>query len=121
MKNVFVINVNSLSLMTIVTIHIVPVLAKPPKVYTTVSFIQKITIIMNKTFFLAMIGILNGNLAIWVIFVVCYTLLVVGLSFKIYFLNYVIDGLEQFKNCINDHGFCFESLKPIRKSKESYD
>ncbi|CAH1102698.1 unnamed protein product [Psylliodes chrysocephalus] len=64
-----------------------------------------------------MIGILNGNLAIWVIFVVCYTLLVVGLSFKIYFLNYVIDGLEQFKNCINDHGFCFESLKPIRKTR----
>ncbi|CAG9828914.1 unnamed protein product [Diabrotica balteata] len=73
--------------------------------------------VLGCAIFMAMIGILNGNLAIWIIFVVCYTLLCLFLSLKIYFLNYVVDGLNQFRNSITKKGFTQHALKPIRKAR----
>ncbi|KAJ8920109.1 hypothetical protein NQ315_011765 [Exocentrus adspersus] len=45
--------------------------------------------------FLAMVGILNGSLVVWVVFAFCYTVLCVVVSLKIYFFNYAVDGVKQ--------------------------
>ncbi|KAJ8945172.1 hypothetical protein NQ318_001638 [Aromia moschata] len=73
--------------------------------------------VLGAAIFMAMVGILNGSLAIWIIFVVCYTVLCIVLSFKIYFMNYVLDGLKQFKTDIVRKGFCSDAFKPIRKAR----
>lgn len=65
--------------------------------------------------FSAMVGILNGSLAIWIFFVLVYSILCVYISFKIYFVSYVLDGFIQFKNSLTERGFRRETFVPIRK------
>ncbi|CAG9819072.1 unnamed protein product [Phaedon cochleariae] len=73
--------------------------------------------ILGGAIFMAMIGILNGSLAIWIIFIVFYSALVVILSFKIYFLNFVLDGLKQLKRDIQKKGIGVDTFNPIRKAR----
>ncbi|XP_023029154.2 sid-1-related A [Leptinotarsa decemlineata] len=73
--------------------------------------------VLGGAIFLAMLGILNANMFIWIIFFICYATLTVIVSLKIYFLNFVLDGLTQFKNNVEKKGFCTEALKPIRKTR----
>lgn len=62
-----------------------------------------------------MLGILNGNLIIWILFALSYTALCIGLSFKIYFFNYVLAGLSQLKDNIKEKGLCSDAFKPVRR------
>ncbi|XP_056636310.1 SID1 transmembrane family member 1-like isoform X1 [Diorhabda sublineata] len=79
--------------------------------YTTFS-------VLGIAIFMAMIGILNGNLVIWITFVVCYSFLCIFLSLKIYYLNYVIDGLRQLKKNLSNSGITIrECFRPIRKTR----
>ncbi|XP_066157287.1 SID1 transmembrane family member 1-like [Euwallacea fornicatus] len=67
--------------------------------------------------FIAMMGILDGSLVIWVIFLVGYFVLILILSLKIYYLNFAVDGMKQFYNCIQKSGFCKETFVPLKKSR----
>ncbi|KAJ8978688.1 hypothetical protein NQ317_004216 [Molorchus minor] len=73
--------------------------------------------VLGGTIFLATVGILNGSLAIWVIFAVCYTILCVTISFKIYFMNYVLEGISQLRSGVKRKGVCKETFIPIRKAR----
>lgn len=64
-----------------------------------------------------MIGILNGTLTVWIVFVVIYSLLCVYISFKIYFISFVFDGFKQLKDNIQNSEDKVEAIVPIRKSK----
>lgn len=68
-----------------------------------------------------MVGILNGSMVIWIIFAISYTVLCIAVSFKIYFLNYVLEGFLQLKNNINERGLCSDAFKPIRKGKFCFE
>lgn len=79
--------------------------------YTTFS-------VLGIAIFMAMVGILNGNLAVWIIFVICYSFLCIFLSLKIYYLNYVIDGLRQLKDNFSNKGITArECFRPIRRTR----
>lgn len=73
--------------------------------------------VLGVAIFLAMIGILNGSLAIWIIFTLMYSILCIYLSFKVYFFGYVIEGIKQFKSEVDEDGFALETLAPIRKAR----
>ncbi|CAG9856719.1 unnamed protein product [Phyllotreta striolata] len=73
--------------------------------------------ILGLAIFMAMIGILNGDLVIWITFVICYSILVVILSFKIYFLNYVIIGLNEFRTTLTNGESISKAIMPIRKTR----
>lgn len=62
-----------------------------------------------------MIGILNGSIVIWIVFSLSYTALCVAISFKIYFMNYVVEGLLRVKENIKNQGFCSNAFIPIRR------
>ncbi|KAL3268177.1 hypothetical protein HHI36_007304 [Cryptolaemus montrouzieri] len=67
--------------------------------------------------FMASIGILNGGLAVWLAFVVGYTMLCFYISFKIYFLSFVLEGFYKFRNEILKSGFAKESFEPVKKAR----
>ncbi|KAJ8978689.1 hypothetical protein NQ317_004217 [Molorchus minor] len=73
--------------------------------------------VLGATIFVAMIGILDGSLAIWIIFILAYIILCAVLSFKIYFVNYVLYGVKQLKENYENHGFRNDMLVPIRKAR----
>lgn len=64
-----------------------------------------------------MVGILNGTLFIWVVFFIGYAALIIILSLKIYYLNFVIYGIHQFQMSYQASGFCKEIFVPLRKGK----
>jgi len=64
-----------------------------------------------------MVGILNGSVTIWIVFLVLYASLIVILSLKIYYLNFVLYGLKQFYNSYQKAGLCKETVSPIKKSR----
>lgn len=64
-----------------------------------------------------MVGILDGSSAIWIVFLVLYATLIVVLSLKIYYLNFVIYGVKQFYNTYQNAGFSKETVTPIKKSR----
>lgn len=66
--------------------------------------------------FCAMIGILNGQLWIWILFVIIYVCFCIYLSFKIYFFSHVLAGLNKFKDDFSKLGFCKETFAPVKKS-----
>lgn len=66
--------------------------------------------------FSAMIGILNGHLWIWMLFVVLYVCFCVYLSFKIYFFSYVLAGCRKLKDDFKKLGLCKETFAPVKKS-----
>lgn len=65
--------------------------------------------------FCAMIGILNGQLWIWILFLVIYVGFCIYLSFKIYFFTYVWAGFTKFKDDFKKLGCCKETFAPVRK------
>ncbi|XP_045475522.1 SID1 transmembrane family member 1-like isoform X2 [Harmonia axyridis] len=67
--------------------------------------------------FLATMGILNGSLTIWIIFFIGYTSLCFYISFKIYFLSFVIQGLYKFRDDLSKNGFGRETFSPIKKTR----
>uniref|UniRef100_V5G0U6 SID1 transmembrane family member 1 n=2 Tax=Anoplophora glabripennis TaxID=217634 RepID=V5G0U6_ANOGL len=73
--------------------------------------------IVGVAIFLAMLGILNGGLAIWVVFAVSYTALCIVLSFKIYFLNYVVNGVKELHREIKTRGYSTDVFLPIRRGR----
>ncbi|KAG5866897.1 hypothetical protein JTB14_037848 [Gonioctena quinquepunctata] len=73
--------------------------------------------ILGGAIFIAMIGILKGDWAIWIIFVISYTSLCIVVSFKIYFLNYVMDALKDLKEIVRVNGFCSDIWRPIRRAR----
>lgn len=78
-----------------------------------VTFLLKIISIL---IFLAMLGILNGSLSVWIVFVVIYSLLCAYISFKIYFISFVFDGFKQLKRSFQSSN-TVEAIAPIRKSR----
>lgn len=64
-----------------------------------------------------MVGILNGSLWIWILFIIAYVFFCIYLSFKIYFLSYVVAGIKKFKNDLACNGFCKSTLAPVKKCK----
>ncbi|KAF7272265.1 hypothetical protein GWI33_014926 [Rhynchophorus ferrugineus] len=78
--------------------------------YTTFS-------VIGVAIFIAMIGILDGTLFIWIFFIVAYSILIVLLSFKIYYVNYVINGMKQFYKSYKEIGFAMETFSPLRKGR----
>nr|CAH7721468.1 unnamed protein product [Callosobruchus chinensis] len=73
--------------------------------------------ILGVVIFMATVGILNGSLSIWVAFVVGYSALCVAVSLKIYYLNYVLDGLRQCKEIIQEKGISSNAFMPVRKAR----
>lgn len=73
--------------------------------------------VLGAAIFLAMLGILKGTLAIWIIFVLCYSLLCIYLSFKIYFFSYILEGFKQLQNDYYDVSVKFKIFEPIRKAR----
>ncbi|NP_001099012.1 Sid-1-related A precursor [Tribolium castaneum] len=72
--------------------------------------------VLGMAIFLAMIGILNGSLTVWIVFVVIYSLLCAYISFKIYFISFVFDGFKQLKQSLKSSNKV-EAIAPIRKSR----
>lgn len=66
-----------------------------------------------------MLGILDGSLVVWVIFAISYILLCIALSFKIYFFNYVVNGLKELQREIQLRGYTTNVLYPIRRGKST--
>ncbi|RZC40785.1 Sid-1-related A [Asbolus verrucosus] len=73
--------------------------------------------VLGLAIFLAMVGILNGTLGVWIFFVVVYSLLCAYISFKIYFISFVFDGFKQFKESLWAPGNKVEAIAPIKKSR----
>ncbi|XP_066249476.1 SID1 transmembrane family member 2-like [Euwallacea similis] len=67
--------------------------------------------------FIAMVGILDGSLLIWVIFLVGYFVLIVILSLKIYYLNFAVEGIKQFYHSMQKSGFCKDTFFPLKKAR----
>ncbi|XP_050304871.1 SID1 transmembrane family member 1-like [Anthonomus grandis grandis] len=67
--------------------------------------------------FIAMIGILNGSLFIWIAFLVSYAILIMVLSLKIYYFNMVVVGVQQFYSKYQQAGLCLDTFHPIRKGR----
>lgn len=67
--------------------------------------------------FIAMIGILNGSLFIWIVFILAYGALIILLSLKIYYVNFVINGTKQFYESYKTNGFSKETFVPLRKGR----
>lgn len=64
-----------------------------------------------------MIGILNGNLWIWILFVVAYVCFGIYLSFKIYFFSFVLAGLKKLRDDIVNFGFSTQAFAPVKRGK----
>uniref|UniRef100_A0AAR5P121 Uncharacterized protein n=2 Tax=Dendroctonus ponderosae TaxID=77166 RepID=A0AAR5P121_DENPD len=67
--------------------------------------------------FIAMVGILDGTLFIWVVFLIGYAALIIILSLKIYYLNFVLYGFNQFQTSYQASGLCKEIFVPLRKAR----
>ncbi|XP_044754541.1 SID1 transmembrane family member 1-like isoform X2 [Coccinella septempunctata] len=67
--------------------------------------------------FLATIGILTGSLSVWIIFVIGYSILCFYISFKIYFLSFVLQGLYKFRDDLSKNGFGRETFSPVKKAR----
>lgn len=67
--------------------------------------------------FSAVIGILNGQLWIWILFIVLYVGFCIYLSFKIYFFSHVLAGCRKFRDDVKKLGFSRETFAPVKKSK----
>lgn len=66
--------------------------------------------------FCATIGILNGQLWIWILFLVAYVCFSIYLSFKIYFFSYVWAGITKFKDDLTKLGCSVKVFAPVKKS-----
>lgn len=64
-----------------------------------------------------MVGILNGSLTVWIVFVVIYSLLCAYISFKIYFISFVFVGFKQLKKSFRSSEDKVEAIAPVKKSK----
>ncbi|XP_022917661.2 SID1 transmembrane family member 1-like [Onthophagus taurus] len=73
--------------------------------------------ILGAAVFLAMLGILTNSTAIMIIFVISYLFLCIFLSFKIYFMGYVIKGIMQEIELLKNKNAVVEALTPIRKGR----
>lgn len=71
--------------------------------------------VLGIAIFLAMIGILNGSLSVWIMFAVAYSLLCVYISFKIYYLSFIFDGFKKLKEDIMNDGLTAETFAPVKK------
>ncbi|KAL1492112.1 hypothetical protein ABEB36_012602 [Hypothenemus hampei] len=67
--------------------------------------------------FLAMVGILSGTLEVWIIFLLGYATLIIILSFKIYYFNFVMFGFKKLYDQYKDKGVCKEIFTPIKRCK----
>jgi hypothetical protein len=73
--------------------------------------------VLGMAIFLAMVGILNSTLSVWIVFVVIYSVLCVYISFKIYFVSFVFDGFKQLKKTFTSSDNKVEAIAPIKKSR----
>lgn len=64
-----------------------------------------------------MVGILDGSVVIWIVFLVLYASLIVILSLKIYYLNFVIYGVKRLYHSYQMAGLCKKTVTPIKKSR----
>ncbi|XP_018334625.1 SID1 transmembrane family member 2 isoform X2 [Agrilus planipennis] len=73
-------------------------------------------LVLGIAIFMATIGIVDGSLSIWILFMVSYIIFCVYLSFNAYFLSYVRHGLMSvFKDCTKPHDRFFNVFKPRRR------
>ncbi|XP_018334624.1 SID1 transmembrane family member 2 isoform X1 [Agrilus planipennis] len=74
-------------------------------------------LVLGIAIFMATIGIVDGSLSIWILFMVSYIIFCVYLSFNAYFLSYVRHGLMSvFKDCTKPHDRFFNVFKPRRRA-----
>lgn len=74
--------------------------------------------VLGLAIFLAMIGILNGTLGVWLVFVIVYSLLCAYISFKIYYISYVFEGFKFFKESLKMHkSNRVQAIKPIKTGR----
>lgn len=68
--------------------------------------------------FSAMIGILHSHFLIWLSFYVGYIALCMYLSFKIYFLGFVLHGFKKVEKEIHQTGLTKKTFTPNKKGKD---
>lgn len=73
--------------------------------------------VLGIAIFMAMIGILNNNFTIWIVFVVNYTCLCFYISFKIYFLGFVFNRFSDLKKEVVKNMFNKEMFIPVKKAR----
>ncbi|CAH0555525.1 unnamed protein product [Brassicogethes aeneus] len=71
--------------------------------------------LLGLAIFFAMVGILNGTLTIWIIFVITYGCICLYLSFKVYFFSYILEGVKKFRTDITELGYTVDTLIPIKR------
>ncbi|KAL3274294.1 hypothetical protein HHI36_015699 [Cryptolaemus montrouzieri] len=71
--------------------------------------------VLGVIIFVAMIGILHGYFFIWLAFFLGYIVLCIYLSFKIYFLGYILEGFKRVEGQIHERGINKHALTPNKK------
>ncbi|KAK9887856.1 hypothetical protein WA026_000164 [Henosepilachna vigintioctopunctata] len=71
--------------------------------------------VLGLIIFVAMIGILHSYFFIWLLFYIGYIGLCIYLSFKIYFISYILEGFKKVEENICENGLTKNSLKPNKK------
>ncbi|KAK9881818.1 hypothetical protein WA026_017331 [Henosepilachna vigintioctopunctata] len=66
---------------------------------------------------MATLGIMNGTLTVWLIFIFGYSLMCLYISFKIYYLSYILKGFNKLRQDISKLGFASEVFIPVKKAR----
>ncbi|KAF2898206.1 hypothetical protein ILUMI_07968 [Ignelater luminosus] len=73
-------------------------------------------VVLGFAIFAAMVGILNGHITFWIIFIIFYIVLCIYVSFNIYFLSYVKRGVQGIVDeWTTDHDV-LKAIEPKRKA-----
>lgn len=67
-----------------------------------------------------MVGVLNGHISLWIIFIIFYIFLCIYVSFNIYFLSYVKRGVQGVVDeWTTDHDV-LKAIEPKRKGRFTF-
>ncbi|KAK5644970.1 hypothetical protein RI129_006270 [Pyrocoelia pectoralis] len=72
-------------------------------------------VVLGIAIFSAMLGVLNGHLALWIVFILIYISFCLYVSFNIYFISYVKEGLTSVYDEWNEDRDVRKALEPRRK------